>query len=103
MSDVTKEQLRAGIDIVLAVSEAIRTIGTVPSGVLYARSCMNALTVDQYNQVIGLLKRAGLVAEEAHVLRWVGPQLDAKADAEASDKRAARAEKAEDYARGERP
>ena len=59
------------IRIVAAIAEAIRDLGSVPSGHLYAR-VMGILSLDQYNQVIGILKKQGLVTESHYELTWIG-------------------------------
>jgi len=56
-----------------AVGEAIRDLGSVPSGHLYAR-LMGHMDLDTYNKLIGLLKQANLVEESNHLLTWVGPK-----------------------------
>ena len=58
----------------LALSEAIRAAGSIPSGVLYAQ-VIGEFTLDAYQQVIAALKRTGLVSEDGHVLSWTGPQI----------------------------
>lgn len=55
-----------------AVSEAIRDLGSVPSGHLYAR-LISYMQLPTYNALIDSLKRQGLVSEKAHLLTWVGP------------------------------
>jgi len=69
---MNKEQLSAGLKTVLAVAQAIRELGTVPSGHLYAR-LMGVLSLDQYNKIIDILKKQGLVVEAHHELKWVEP------------------------------
>lgn len=69
----TKEQVTAGIRMAAAVGEAIRDLGSVPSGHLYAR-LMGHMSLDTYNGLIGILKKANLVEESNHVLTWVGPK-----------------------------
>ncbi len=69
---ITKEQKKAAFEVVLAVSETIRVLKTVPSGELYAR-VMGHVDLDGYNKIIDLLKNTGLVTESAHLLEWVGP------------------------------
>lgn len=71
---MTKEQVSAAFDATAAIAEAIRGLGEVPSGELYAHVC-GKLELPAYNQVIALLKRAGLVAEHNHLLKWVGPEI----------------------------
>ena len=68
---------RAGIEaaanVVLAVADCIRELGTVPSGHLYAR-LMGQLDIESYQSVIGTLVRAGVVREHpSHLLEWIGP------------------------------
>jgi hypothetical protein len=65
------------IKIVAAVAEAIRELGTVPSGHLYAH-LMGRMTLEQYNRIIVCLKGTGLVTESAHLLKWVGPAKEGK-------------------------
>ncbi len=76
MGDVSKEEVRAALGAVLALSEAIRGLGEVPSGVLYANVCGH-LSINAYEGAVGVLKRAGLVSEANHVLRWIGPEVKA--------------------------
>ena len=71
---MSKQQQEAVVQIVKAVSESIRELGSVPSGHLYAQ-LMGILNLDQYNQIIGILKRSGLVSESNHLLEWIGPKV----------------------------
>ena len=73
----TATELATGVAIVHAIGEAIRDLGLVPSGHLYAR-VMDKLSLAEYEKVIGLLKRANLVSEQAHLLTWVGPKAEEK-------------------------
>ena len=57
-----------------AVADAIRELGSVPSGQLYT-TVMPLIDLRTYTRVIDTLKNAGLVAESADVLRWTGPAL----------------------------
>ena len=70
-----RQQISAALQIVHAVGEAIQELGSVPSGTLYA-GLMGQIRLDRYEQIIGLLKTAGLVEESPdHMLTWVGPQV----------------------------
>jgi hypothetical protein len=71
----TNEEITAGIQILVAVAEAIREKGEVPSGELYA-VLSGHLTLALYTKVIERLKGAGLVSERNHLLTWIGPQKD---------------------------
>ena len=70
--NATKEQTKAALQVVVAVAEAIRELKSIPSGHLYAR-LMDKLSLDQYNSIIGLLKRQGLVSESNYLLTWIEP------------------------------
>jgi len=65
-----KEQTETALKIVKSVADAIKELGSIPSGHLYAR-LMAFLTLDQYNQIIGFLKRAELIKEEHHEITWI--------------------------------
>jgi hypothetical protein len=74
MNAPSAKQVTAAVQTVAAIAEAIRGLGEVPNGELYANVC-GTLDLQQYEQVIALLKRADLVSESAHVLKWVGPKF----------------------------
>ena len=71
---MTKEQIGSTLLAVAALAEAIRTLGEIPSGHLYAQVC-GELDMTAYQSAIATLKRAGLVAERNHLLTWVGPEI----------------------------
>ncbi len=58
----------ATVMAVAALYEAISALGEVPSGHLYAH-VMGHLTMEQYNSLIGIMKRTGLITESGHVLK----------------------------------
>jgi hypothetical protein len=75
MENVTKDEVRAALGVLMAVSETIRDLGEVPSGVLYSQ-LMGAVSLSAYEKIIGTLKGAKLVEETpGHLLRWVGPKI----------------------------
>jgi len=63
-------QKNAMIQAVFAVRDAIKELGEVPSGHLYAQ-LMGHMSLDTYNQIISLLKKSGKVTESGNLLRWV--------------------------------
>ena len=69
----TKQQIKAALEITLAVADAIRDLGAVPSGHLYAQ-LMGTMSLENFQAVIRTLKGAGLVREGAHMLTWIGPE-----------------------------
>lgn len=79
-SEVTKAQLGAGVQAVAAIAEAIRGLGEVPNGHLYAQVC-GTLSLETYGRILGILKGAGLVSEDGNLLRWVGPKIGESSDA----------------------
>jgi hypothetical protein len=74
MEQVTKEQIGTAVGMVAAIAETVRELGKVPSGELYAQ-LMGTVSMQQYEQIIGLLKRAELVKVENHELVWIGPNI----------------------------
>ena len=71
MTTTPHNDVKAALGILRAVADAIRELGEVPSGHLYAH-LMGKLSLEQYEQVIGVLKQAGLITESNHLLTWVG-------------------------------
>ena len=67
------QETAAVVQIVAVVAEAIRELGEVPSGHLYAR-LMGHLSLEEYQAIVGALKQTKLIEEKHHVLRWVGPK-----------------------------
>lgn len=74
----THDQVTGAVHACGALAEAIRTLGRIPSGHLYAQ-VMGAMTFESFTCAIGTLKRAGLVREVAHELTWIGPVVPATA------------------------
>jgi len=62
-------KVKAAVGMIKAVADAIKELGRVPSGSLYA-TLMNHLTIDQYNQIVSVLKNAGLVKDVYGELVW---------------------------------
>lgn len=73
----TGKHVAAAFTATVAIAEAIRELGEVPSGHLYAQ-LMTRMDLRTYQRIIETLKGAGLVSETAHLLRWTGPTLDAR-------------------------
>lgn len=69
---ITKEQLTGAIEIIRAVADAIKELGSVPSGHLYA-NLMRYLSYSKYMNIIEILKNAKLIEEnDFHLLTWIG-------------------------------
>ena len=68
----SKDEAKAAIEIIRAVADAIKELGSVPSGHLYAR-LMGKLSLTEYEQIIGFIVRTGLVRrDKSHLLTWIG-------------------------------
>lgn len=65
------------IDLVKTVADVIHNAGELPSGTLYAM-LMGCMDLRSYNNVIGILKRTGLVQERSFLLTWTGPRFEEK-------------------------
>lgn len=60
--------------LAIATSEAIRELGTVPSGELYVH-LMSRITLTEYESILSALIRAKLIERKHHLLTWIGPVL----------------------------
>ena len=66
----TAQQVNSALHVVRAVADAIRELGSAPSGHLYAQLC-GKLSLDDYTAIIRILVKNGLVTESNHLLTWV--------------------------------
>jgi hypothetical protein len=66
-----RAKAKALIAATFAVSEAIKDLGKVPNGHLYAQ-LMPYMSFETYTAIISVLKDSGVVAENNHMLTWVG-------------------------------
>lgn len=67
------KDLRMSLEVCEAIGTAIRSLGSVPSGHLYAHLC-GKLSMGSYNNIIAILKNSKLVEERSSILIWVGPK-----------------------------
>lgn len=67
----TQNQVKAAMLATIAVAEAIRELGRVPSGHLYAQVC-SKLDLAGYEAIIRTLINAGIVKQQQHELIWIG-------------------------------
>ena len=71
---MTPAQINAALQTLAAVAQAIRLLGEVPSGQLYAQ-LVGQLSLSDYDAIIRTLKGASLIEETpAHLIRWTGPR-----------------------------
>ena len=67
-ADATK-----AVYILKAVADAIKELGTVPSGELYARLMPHGVSLEVYDKIIDRLKDAGLIfVSSGHSITWKG-------------------------------
>ena len=72
---MSPKESKALIKCVMLLAEAIRALGEIPSGHLYAR-VMGHMTLQRYEAILQTLIRAELVSRDgSHMLRWTGPAL----------------------------
>lgn len=76
--DRQKKQAKAAVLAASAIAEAVRDLGTIPSGHLYAQVC-GMMGLEYYEGVIAMLVRTGLVKRDgSHLLTWTGPAKEVK-------------------------
>ena len=66
-----KRAIRARIEVCLALRDAIKELGSIPSGHLYANVC-GSIDLQTYTWAIEQIKAAGLIEERTHLLVFVG-------------------------------
>lgn len=67
-----QRQALAVLTATLAIAEAIRELGSVPSGELYAMlGTGSIIRLDLYQDIISGLVRRGWVTNRAHELHWI--------------------------------
>lgn len=69
----SKKDIAEAVQVVAAIAETIREVGEVPSGTLYAGLMAKGCTFPQYEKILGVLVRSGLVRVKNHLVTWIGP------------------------------
>ena len=69
-SEMSKIRAQAVIEIVRSVAETIREAKRVPAGTIYAALMTQGCTMQQYDQIEGLLLRSGVVRKANDELIW---------------------------------
>lgn len=64
----------SAIRLVKAVADTIREVGEAPSGPIYAALMTHGVRLETYLSCVDVLKKAKLVSESNHVLKWIGPK-----------------------------
>lgn len=71
----TPAQVKAAFSATLAITEAIRECGQIPSGHLYARLC-DRMSLEAFEKMTRLIVGSGLVEKRGDLLVWIGPVLE---------------------------
>lgn len=66
---ITQKQVSAAINTIKAIADAIKGLGTVQSGVLYA-NVMNHLSLQEYERIIQILVDSEIITKKNHELKW---------------------------------
>lgn len=66
---MSKEQVTAAIAIARVIANAIKELGQIPNGHLYAQ-VMGSIGYENYMACIAMLKRSGVIREENNLLIW---------------------------------
>jgi hypothetical protein len=74
MAEITREQIKKVLLVVQTVADLIKSLGSVPSGELYAQLMPTGLTLNEYNTCIDFIERAKLITVKNHLITWVGPK-----------------------------
>jgi hypothetical protein len=70
----TRDQIKVGLQILMLMADAIREVGSVPSGVLYS-IVMHRVDLHGFERALDTLVGAGLVSREPNfLLKWAGPE-----------------------------
>ena len=70
MTTTNEVETKKALAIAMTLADAIRELGEIPSGHLYAR-VMGYMSLDVYTAIIRALKGAGLVEETNNLLTWM--------------------------------
>lgn len=69
---ITPTQITTAIQRAAAIGDAIKSLGEVPAGHLYA-GVMAHMTLGEFDAIIAVLKKADLISESNHLIKWIGP------------------------------
>jgi hypothetical protein len=67
-----EQKMKAAVEIMKAVASAIKGLGTIPSGHLYAQ-LMGRMSLDSYEKMLSALQRMGIVSIDGnHLVTYIG-------------------------------
>ncbi len=65
----SQAQVKAGLEVIRAIADAIREVKQVPAGHLYA-AVMGTLSLSAFTRIVDMLVRSGLVRKQGDLLIW---------------------------------
>lgn len=71
------QQIKAALGILDAVAQAVREAGSVPAGTVYAALMAHGCSLSQFDQIIGILCRAQIIARSGDVLTYTADKVAA--------------------------
>lgn len=71
---ISKDQFKAGLNVVFAVTEAIREAHEIPAGTLYA-VLMGRVDIHGFDKIVSIVTGSGLVEKRGDLLRWLGERV----------------------------
>ena len=73
---MTEQKTRAYVEIIAAVLDTVRKLGSTPHGHMYAH-LMGHLSLDQLNAILRIGADAGLLrVDGSHMIHWTGAHGD---------------------------
>jgi len=67
-----EQKMKAAVEIMKAVASAVKDLGSIPSGHLYAQ-LMGRMSLDSYEKMTGVLQRMGIISiDRNHLVTYTG-------------------------------
>ena len=66
---ITQAEVSAAISSIKALADAIKDLGEVPAGHLYA-GVMGVMSLVNFDKAIGILVRGGIITRSGDLLKW---------------------------------
>jgi hypothetical protein len=66
------DRKKAALEATVALADAIKALGSIPEGHLYARVMPHGISRETFNVLIGTLVKIGVVKRSNHELIWRG-------------------------------
>jgi hypothetical protein len=69
---MTSAEIKAALNVMLAVADAVRDAGRLPLGSLYATLSGHITSMSAFESMIRQLTNTGIIRREGNELVWVG-------------------------------